>query len=280
MVSRGSMQTEHAYTRHLRAEIARYHLEVRGPNGIASQSRISPARLGEIIGGDRPTEEENRGICRAIPSMKHRQGLILEWLKVPDPPAPPPSIKPPPAPPPTAPIQPTPAPVAAPRLMLAPRTFGEFLRAAREAEGMTHEELGGLLGVTRNAVAEWEKDEHSPIQAHHDHLLALLPVLAAPEVPRPPCRDISKPPGRGGMAPPEPSRASAASEPAASAPASLEVSAGRSPLIALGVSLGRMLAQLATPKLRRAVVLFLRDAHAAGLSSGDVADQIEREVGA
>lgn len=76
-------------------------------------------------------------------------------------------------------------------------TFGEALRRARAAEGMTADELGELLGVTGGAVRHWEAGDANPIMDHHQALLDLLPVMV--DCVPPPGgmpRRIAKPAGR------------------------------------------------------------------------------------
>lgn len=42
------------------------------------------------------------------------------------------------------------------------KTFGDRLRAARVATGMTQEQLGFALGVTKSSVSAWENDRETP----------------------------------------------------------------------------------------------------------------------
>ena len=42
------------------------------------------------------------------------------------------------------------------------RTFGDRLRAARIAAGMTQEQLGFALGVTKSSVSAWENEREAP----------------------------------------------------------------------------------------------------------------------
>lgn len=83
-------------------------------------------------------------------------------------------------------------------------SFGEALRRARMAEGMTADELGEILGVTGGAVRHWEAGDANPIMDHHQALLDLLPVLV--ECMPPPGgmpRRIPKPAGRAPILLPE-----------------------------------------------------------------------------
>lgn len=42
------------------------------------------------------------------------------------------------------------------------KSFGDRLRAARTAAGMTQEQLGFALGVTKSSVSAWENDREAP----------------------------------------------------------------------------------------------------------------------
>lgn len=223
--------------------------------------------------------------------MKHHRNLLLEWFRVPEPSKPPPMPKPSAAPPPPAPAAPVAVPAPAPvqlALMLRPRTFGEFLRAVREADRLTVEEVATLLEVSPAAVLSWEADKQIPIAAHYDHLLVIFPALIAEGVPVPPCRDIPKPPGRTAETSPRSSAAPPARPEAASVPSSAPAreavheppaaSGGRA-LIAFGVSLGRAVTHLGRKEARAAVLALLRDGDAAGLSAAAISDAIEAEVG-
>lgn len=71
------------YTLILLHEMSRFHhLAIRGRDGYAEQSGISVARFEEIIKGDRPSHQEHKKICRAIPRMRHYQTQLLEWEKM------------------------------------------------------------------------------------------------------------------------------------------------------------------------------------------------------
>lgn len=78
-------------------------------------------------------------------------------------------------------------------------TWGEQLAAARRARGFTQEELAERLGVSRQAVAKWERDAARPGPANAHALRDLL--------------------GEDFPAPPAPSPASPTPEPASPAPA-------------------------------------------------------------
>lgn len=74
-----------------------------------------------------------------------------------------------------------------------PATFGEALRRAREAEGLSRLELGELVGVTRTAVEQWEHDDTVPISEHAVKIFALFPVLGVAPPPVRHHRDMRKP---------------------------------------------------------------------------------------
>ena len=78
-------------------------------------------------------------------------------------------------------------------------TWGEQLAEARRARGFTQEELAERLGVSRQAVAKWERDAARPGPANARALRDLL--------------------GEDFPAPPAPSPASPTPEPASPAPA-------------------------------------------------------------
>lgn len=78
-------------------------------------------------------------------------------------------------------------------------TWGEQLAEARRARGFTQEELAERLGVSRQAVAKWERDAARPAPANARALRDLL--------------------GEDFPAPPAPSPASPTPEPASPAPA-------------------------------------------------------------
>jgi len=84
-----------------------------------------------------------------------------------------------------------------------PTSFGEALRAARIAEGLSQFELGELLSVADQAVSSWECGHHAPILSHLEQLDILFPALK--DGPRPPSRDQDKPiPGPRGDGPVNP----------------------------------------------------------------------------
>jgi transcriptional regulator with XRE-family HTH domain len=41
-------------------------------------------------------------------------------------------------------------------------SFGKNLKAAREAKGITQEQLARLLDVTVGTVSKWEREDHEP----------------------------------------------------------------------------------------------------------------------
>jgi len=252
----------------IREEIERNRQSVRGRNSVSEQARLAPSRLEEIVAGEQPTREEHQKICRALPRMKFYLPVLEGWLKQPPPPMPPPSSRPADAPvngthvegvsKPTVPELP---PTPPSPLLLVPRSFGEFLRAAREREALSPYDLAELLELSPAAIYGWERDESTPVADNYGRLLEVLPALAAPGVPRPEVRDIPKPVGRGGIQEPPPA---ATLTPALSQ---------RSPLVAFGVQLGRAGAAL---KGSRAIVVgLLRDGAAAGLTCEEIAQAIE-----
>ena len=54
--------------------------------------------------------------------------------------------------------------------------IGERITAAREAKGMTMEELGKKVGVGRSAISRWESDKRTPRIEHLFRLSVLLDV--------------------------------------------------------------------------------------------------------
>lgn len=142
----------------------------------------------------------------------------------------------------------------------------EALRAAREREKLTPEDLADLVGVSRSAIYSWENEISVPVADNYQNLLDVLPALAGSDVPRPASRDIPKPPGRPAGA--------VEAEPLPAAPS--RALALRSPLIAFGMALGRVLPALAANKGTRAhVVSILRDGAEAGLTIDEIASAIE-----
>lgn len=157
---------------------------------------------------------------------------------------------------------------------IVPRTFGEFLRAVRESEGLSYDELAQLLDLTQGAVRAWEEDAVAPVRENYEKLLQVLPALASG--PRPASRDIPKPAGRGAESPapapevPEQLVLVTPTPPAPTAPAT-----PRHALVAFGVAVGRTAAALdAGQASRNLVVTLLRTGAAAGLSAADIADEI------
>lgn len=76
-----------------------------------------------------------------------------------------------------------------------PRTFGDHLRVAREADGATQDEVGAVIGdgVTGQAVGAWELNKAVPVREHYEALLVLFPDLRT--APEPDWRDIAPPSG-------------------------------------------------------------------------------------
>lgn len=75
--------------------------------------------------------------------------------------------------------------------------FGLTLREEREAEGMDQEELGALLGVTGQAVSQWELEAATPVRENYEALVLLFPRLR--EAPEPDWKDIAIPDGGRGV---------------------------------------------------------------------------------
>lgn len=90
-------------------------------------------------------------------------------------------------------VEPLPMPEATP----APRSFGEALRRERELEDVDQETVGGILGVTGQAVSSWETERVSPVKDHYTKLVQLFPRLA--HAPEPDWRDIPPPDGGRGV---------------------------------------------------------------------------------
>lgn len=72
----------------------------------------------------------------------------------------------------------------------APWSFGQALRRAREAEGLTQRELGETLGACSQKVLRWELDRLSPDDATLADLRKLFPALAGVE---PKAKAVSRP---------------------------------------------------------------------------------------
>jgi transcriptional regulator with XRE-family HTH domain len=264
------MNELHPYTKKLRDEMVRLHLSVRGQTGrrrgIAEDAHLAPSRVEEIVAGERPTEDEHRKLCRAMPSMKYMSQAHLDWLRAPEstrpaPPDPKAKVEPPP------PVMPRPTlpPTPPEPLMLVPRTFGEHLRAAREREGWSPDDLAQLLDVSPSAVRSWENEVNVPVAENYSRILDALPILTGPDIPRPEVRDIPQP--RGRVVP-------GAAPEVVPPPAKL---AARAPLIAFGMALARLGPSLKST--RAAVVGLLRDGASAGLSCEEIATAIEEAEG-
>ena len=59
-----------------------------------------------------------------------------------------------------------------------PATAGDLMRAMRQRKGWSQEQVAARLGVTRNAITQWESGDRMPSQ---EHLQALCYVLGAQE---------------------------------------------------------------------------------------------------
>jgi hypothetical protein len=286
-------RTFHPYTLRLREEIDRNRAGIRAPNGVASQARLAASRVEELYNGERPTEDEHRKLCQALPRMRHYLNDLRLWAATPEPVRPPPpdplaarststssgptstssSIPPGPVvsavagePPPSTPTSTALPPTPDAPLMLLPRTWGEALRAAREREGWSPEDLAALLSVSVSAVRSWEAERCVPVADHYAGILEALPVLAGPRIPRPDVRDIAPPKGRVTPTTSTPTPTSTSTSTSTS-------SSSRSPLIAFGMSLARAGGLLKAH--RSTVVALLREGVSAGLDVEDIADALE-----
>lgn len=275
----------HAYTEKLREVGAAYNQRIRGRNGLGEQSHIHPTRLEAIWAGARPTPAEHKAIARAIPRMSHFASLLDQWdtefaseIRAPQPV---PEVQTAQNPSEVTPPPPVPA-AAAPRkepLMLRPRTFGEFARAARERADLEPEELAELLGVSRSAVVQWELDGAAPVVENYAGLTKLFPDLLDEHVPRPASRDIPKPVGRsynlGGV--PTPAATAVKDDPTPVSGVVVARGALDNPAIVFGMTLAR--SQPALAKGTRAqIIALLRDGARAGLSVDEIAVALETEV--
>ena len=54
--------------------------------------------------------------------------------------------------------------------------IGERITAAREAKGLTMEELGQMIGVGKSAISRWESDKRVPRIEHLFRLSVALDV--------------------------------------------------------------------------------------------------------
>lgn len=93
-------------------------------------------------------------------------------------------------------------------------TFGEALRKMREDEEISQEELGAMVGVTGQAVSQWETGEADPVRDNYKELIGLFPELLGE--PEPAWRPIPKPTGGAGAQRPE--RVTKAPDPPKEAP--------------------------------------------------------------
>lgn len=73
------------------------------------------------------------------------------------------------------------------------QTFPAALRKVREAEAISQDQLGELMGVGGRVISQWELGECRPIKMHYDRLCDLFPRLK--EEPEPDWKDIPKPKG-------------------------------------------------------------------------------------
>lgn len=59
------------------------------------------------------------------------------------------------------------------------QTFGEGLKRCREENEVTQDELGELLGITGQAVSQWETEDCAPVIPNLEKLYQVLPELQA-----------------------------------------------------------------------------------------------------
>lgn len=57
-------------------------------------------------------------------------------------------------------------------------TFGEKLKAARQAQGYTQKELAGLIGAKHNSISNWENNQNKPDPDSIELLCGVLKVSA------------------------------------------------------------------------------------------------------
>ncbi len=199
---------------------------------------------------------------------------------------------PPPSPP--SPVsQPTPIaqPVLARPLLpqLKARNFGEALRACREAEAMTHAQLGELVGVTGSSVGHWERGTVVPVLVCYTKLLELFPALG--HAPRPKMKNGAVPTGfpkakREELAAQRTSGVTADAPvvlpPAAPMPTSTDAPRFLAPQIGVAaqtgspaalIAFGRALGQFGVADVAPFRAL-LRAAHAAGVDCAGLADAL------
>lgn len=75
--------------------------------------------------------------------------------------------------------------------VIRPTTFGEYLRAVREAEGMAQREIAVMINSDQATVSRWERDISEPTEGQRAELIALLPALASAPLPgRPRARAV------------------------------------------------------------------------------------------
>lgn len=178
-----------------------------------------------------------------------------------------------PVPPPT----PTPAPASVPAAEPAPRrpaslpalrpqTFGQALRACREAEGMSPADLAGLIGCSDARVKRWENDADRPIREFHDQLLELFPALATFEV------TIQDRRRATAQTPPSPTPSQhVPAAPAAAPVVALPIVPANKALIRLGGAI-RDVAKEVAPEHVRALCKALDMAAAAGIDAAQLAE--------
>lgn len=58
-----------------------------------------------------------------------------------------------------------------------PETLGAYIRAAREGAGYSLKQLGGKIGVSAQAIQQWETDQTTPTPRALHFLSEALPAL-------------------------------------------------------------------------------------------------------
>jgi len=81
------------------------------------------------------------------------------------------------------------------KVPLGPPRMGARIKFAREKMGLTQEQVGQTLGVTRNAVAQWETDRGAPATGRLGRLAGRLGVPLGWLLEKPPQAAESEPVG-------------------------------------------------------------------------------------
>jgi len=70
-------------------------------------------------------------------------------------------------------------------------TYGERLRGWREFRGLSRQEFANQVGVSRQTVLGWERDQWAPRSEHEPAIARVLGIPApapSPAIPEPPAR--------------------------------------------------------------------------------------------